>query len=156
MDQRPVVVGVDGSPSSWRALEWAAEFGHRYQVPVHGLTTWLRPATYGPPVVHTGEQRAALERRDVEAMKQPARDVLEEAIVGALGPDAQVVRLVEEGHPAAVLVAASESARLLVMGSRGLGTVRGMLLGSVSQHCVIHARCPVLVIPDEATDKKKK
>ena len=56
-----------------------------------------------------------------------------------------VSRQVVRGHPANVLVEASRGADLLVVGSRGHGTVVGMLLGSVSHHCVLHAECPVVV-----------
>jgi nucleotide-binding universal stress UspA family protein len=63
-----------------------------------------------------------------------------------LGASAPVTRRLEQGHPAIALVAASERAQLLVVGSRGHGAFAGMLLGSVSQHCVQHAHCPVVVI----------
>jgi nucleotide-binding universal stress UspA family protein len=61
-------------------------------------------------------------------------------------PEVTIVSLVVEGHAAAVLVERSEGADLLVVGTRGHGRFTGMLLGSVSEHCVIHARCPVLVV----------
>ena len=53
-----------------------------------------------------------------------------------------------EGHPAHVLIEASRGAELLVVGSRGHGAFSGMVLGSVSQHCVTQAHCPVLVLRD--------
>jgi nucleotide-binding universal stress UspA family protein len=54
---------------------------------------------------------------------------------------------VAPGHPAKVLLDAANGAELLVVGSRGHGTFAGILLGSVSQHCVQHAPCPVVVVP---------
>jgi nucleotide-binding universal stress UspA family protein len=60
-----------------------------------------------------------------------------------------VVPRVVQGHPAQVLLEAARGARLLVVGSRGYGTLAGVLLGSVSQHCVQHAPCAVLVVPAE-------
>jgi nucleotide-binding universal stress UspA family protein len=59
-----------------------------------------------------------------------------------------VERLVVEGPPGEVLLSASEGADLLVVGSRGHGTIVGILLGSVSQHCAHHAHCPVVIIPN--------
>jgi nucleotide-binding universal stress UspA family protein len=56
------------------------------------------------------------------------------------------VRQVIEGPPARVLIDASQNADLLVVGSRGHGAFAGMLIGSVSQHCVHHASCPVVVV----------
>jgi len=62
-------------------------------------------------------------------------------------PPTQVLPRVVQGHPAQVLLEAARGAQMLVVGSRGHGTLAGMLLGSVSQHCVQHAPCPVLVVP---------
>lgn len=58
-----------------------------------------------------------------------------------------VARHVAEGNAAACLLEASKGAELLVVGKRGLGGFRGLLLGSVSQQCVLHAACPVVVVP---------
>jgi nucleotide-binding universal stress UspA family protein len=59
----------------------------------------------------------------------------------------EVAIRVVEGHPVHVLMDAARKAQILVLGSRGHGTFTGILLGSVSQHCVQHAPCPVVVIP---------
>jgi nucleotide-binding universal stress UspA family protein len=64
-----------------------------------------------------------------------------------LAPSAPIVTRVVQGHPAQVLLDAARGADLLVVGSRGHGTLAGMLLGSVSQHCVQHSPCPVVVVP---------
>jgi nucleotide-binding universal stress UspA family protein len=61
-------------------------------------------------------------------------------------PDVTVTPVVVEGHPAQVMVEASRDAELLVVGSRGRGAFTGMVLGSVSQHCVQQAECPVVVV----------
>jgi nucleotide-binding universal stress UspA family protein len=60
--------------------------------------------------------------------------------------------LIEEGHPALVLVGEARYADLLVVGNRGHGEFAGMLLGSVSEYCVTHASCPVVVVPAPFTD----
>jgi nucleotide-binding universal stress UspA family protein len=69
------------------------------------------------------------------------------AFASAHARDVAVDTLLVEGHPAEALVEAGNNARLLVVGSRGLGGITGMLLGSVSSSCAHHARCPVAIVP---------
>ena len=136
-----IVVGIDGSDSSIAALGWAAKqaelTGSRLQV----IVTWEWPADFGwaPPLSpdYTPEG--------------DARRVLDEAVekVRSTHPDVDVRSIVIEGHPAPALIEASRGADLLVLGSRGHGQFVGMLLGSVSEHCVTHAHCPVLVLRDQ-------
>jgi nucleotide-binding universal stress UspA family protein len=130
----PVVVGVDGSAASRRALGWAAEYGRMTGVPVEALIAWEIPASYGIPASYD----------DVDFAQQ-ARETLDDAIRDVCGAQSPVRGRVERGHPAVLLVAASEEAQLLVVGSRGHGAFTGMLLGSVSAHCLQHAHCPVVV-----------
>jgi nucleotide-binding universal stress UspA family protein len=84
----------------------------------------------------------------VDAVHQAARDVVDRAIthVTAVGPDVVVRGETIEQNPAPSLVHASKGADLLVVGSRGLGGFKELLLGSVSQYCVHHASCPVVVV----------
>jgi nucleotide-binding universal stress UspA family protein len=132
-----IVVGVDGSASSAEALRWAAGQARLTGAELHAVMSWELPTSYawGPVMDDTdweGDTRAALE--------QAITETLDEA-------DAQrVQRHVVRGHPALALLDASEGADLLVVGSRGHGGFAGMLLGSVSQHVIAHATCPVLVI----------
>ena len=84
-------------------------------------------------------------------VSQPQRDALDmlEKFVAELDartPAVDVRTQVEKGNPAEVLIARSKEADLMVVGSRGHGGFKGMLLGSVSQHLVAHADCPVVVI----------
>jgi nucleotide-binding universal stress UspA family protein len=132
--QQPViVVGVDGSPCSLEALRWAARQAELTGAELHAVMAWSLPEIYGyVPRDFGGETREALAR----------------AVEQALGPQPRipVVCQAVEGHPAEALIDASRDAQLLVVGSHGHGSFRGMLLGSVSQHCVGHAHCPVLVM----------
>lgn len=144
MDVEPVVVGVDGSPDSKRALRWAVEYGRRFEVPVHALSTWDIPQVYGYPVTFREDEYNSFEVN--------AHTLLDETIEDVAGEESQVVKRVERGHPAIALVAASKSAQLLVVGSRGHGAFVGMLMGSVSQHCVQHAQCPVVVMRERADE----
>lgn len=144
MSVQPVVVGVDGSPDSANALRWAAEYGRRFEAPVHAVTLWEIPQASGYPAMFGESEIAELESQ--------ARSMLDETIARTLGEDSQVSAQVRQGHPARALIAASESAQLLVVGSRGHGAFVGMLIGSVSQHCVQHAHCPVVVMHTDAED----
>lgn len=129
-----IVVGLDGSPGSRAALQWAVAQAELSGATVHALMAWQLPETH------------SYTSRDTEA---DARAALDTAIDAALGPDqrARVTALVTPGRPGHVLVDASSSAQLLVVGSRGHGDLVGRLIGSVSQYCVTHASCPVVVVP---------
>jgi nucleotide-binding universal stress UspA family protein len=85
-------------------------------------------------------------------LKAGAEFILQSAVVDVLGgdPDVEVKPSVVEGHPVPALLNAAKEASLLVVGSRGHGAFTGILLGSVSQHCVTHATCPVTVVRDES------
>ena len=139
MSGEPIVVGVDGSPDSGRALEWAAEFGRRFEVPVHALAVWDLPQDFGFPMNFSEE--------DCTRLESQTRTMLQKTIREYLGEDSGVIEHVRRGHPAASLVKASEVAQLLVMGSRGHGAFVGMLVGSISQYCLHHATCPVVLMP---------
>lgn len=124
MTVAPVVAGVDGSEESRLALRWAFDYAQMSGAPVEAVIAWDIPPTYG--------WAPSYDDVDFEKMAQEA---LEKTVRGVLGDNAPVTSRVERGHPAPVLVAASERAQLLVVGSRGHGAFAGMLLGSVSQHC---------------------
>jgi nucleotide-binding universal stress UspA family protein len=135
-----IVVGVDGSPSSQQALRWAARQARLTGEELHAVSAWDYPMT--------AEWAYALERIDWPGN---TRKALDDAITASLHPDEadRVQRSVVHGYPARVLLDAAADVDLLVVGSRGRGGVVGMLLGSVSQHVVTHARCPVVVVRDE-------
>ncbi len=132
-----IVVGIDGSASSMAALGWAVGQAELTGAAIEAVTTWEWPSTYGAALV-------------VPTDYDPAADagaVLEDALapIRAVHPAVEMRTVVVEGHPAPALVTASRGADLLVVGSRGHGEFAGMLLGSVSEHCVTNAHCPVLV-----------
>jgi nucleotide-binding universal stress UspA family protein len=134
-----VVVGVDSSDGSAVALRWALEQAHLRGEPLTALLAWS----------YLDELHRAEDGRLVAPCHEAdAADVLERALVGALGAAGAVAverRLVCD-HPASALVEASATASLLVVGARGLGRFRSMLLGSVSSACLHHATCPVAVV----------
>ena len=137
-----IVAGVDGSPSSLSALRWANRQAGLTGATVDAMISWHYPVSdggYGWGPMGTG---TAFD------FKENAEKVLADAIGKAYDPDSGVpVRArVVEGNAAQVLLDASDGADLLVVGNRGHGGFTEALLGSVSQHCVHHAHCPVVVI----------
>lgn len=135
-----IVVGVDGSTSSLAAVRWGAEQATLLGRDLELVTAWEWPMNYGAPVLLPDDYNP----------EKDALRLLEEAEAEARAghPDLTVRKEVREGHPAPVLVDASIGATMLVVGSRGHGAFVGMVLGSVSEHCVTNAKCPVLVIRD--------
>ena len=144
-----IVVGVDGSEGSVRALRWAVEEARLRDAQLRVVHAWYVPLilsapsdeTFGipPPASSLNEVRTALARE--------ADKVLARSLQSTGSDDVQVVGEVVEGKPAPVLTEAAADAVLLVVGSRGLGGFTGLLLGSVSQQCAHHARCPLVVVP---------
>lgn len=139
-----IVVGVDGSDSSRNALNWAYEEAAQHGASLTVVTTWHPPAMpMTPPYGSLPPEGYG---------DQPRREALDllERFTSELVPKDPVVDVrtsVEEGrNPAEALIERSKEADLLVVGSRGHGGFVGMLLGSISQHLVAHAECPVVVV----------
>ena len=137
-NERFIVVGVDGSEPSLKALRWAAQQARLTGATLRVLTTWeVATGTGWVPTFPVDYDPQAV-----------ARQALDEAITETLGadPDVAVERIVKEGHAAPVLLAAAKDADLLVVGSHGHGAFAGMLIGSVSEHLVRHAPCAIVVV----------
>jgi nucleotide-binding universal stress UspA family protein len=136
-----IVVGVDGSACARAALRFALHEARIRGARLRAVSAWHVPlGAYGAGLAPTPESL-------VEDCEEAAHDVLEQALasVGDLG-GVEIEGVVREGHPAHVLVEETHDADLLVVGSRGLGGFRELLLGSVSQQCAHHARCPVVIV----------
>jgi nucleotide-binding universal stress UspA family protein len=141
-----IIVGIDGSGHSRRALEWAISEAAARQVPLTVLTVYRAVAGYlGEPVQYVGDAELT-ERARGEAQKE-TDGVLDE-FAGSQKPSV-TVRAVT-GMPAQELLAAAEGADLLVVGARGAGGFKRLLLGSVSTQVTHHAHCPVVVVRDKA------
>jgi len=138
-----VVVGVDGSARSARALELAAREAERHATLLHVVHAfpWLARA-HGWEFAPEAGAMSVAERVVADAVDQVR------ATHGGLSVTGQVV----VDDPAVVLVEASQRAALVVIGARGLGRVAGQLLGSVSQKVAAHAHGPVLVVREHAPD----
>ncbi|MGW6912818.1 universal stress protein [Kitasatospora sp. NPDC054939] len=138
-----VVVGVDGSPLSHAAVRWAAGLALLTGRPLEAVTVWEFPSLYG-------EHGLALPLLDGFEAERSAARILDEALAATLRPGAPaaVRRRLRAGPPGPTLVTTAEGAAALVLGSRGYGAPAGALLGSVTQYCLHHARCPVVVVKD--------
>ncbi|GEO94561.1 universal stress protein [Kocuria turfanensis] len=135
-----VVVGVDGSEQSVEALRWAARIAPALGASIKVVGAWDYPPEYAGYVPLGSDNFDEVTRKRVD-----------KAIHQAFGEDVPegLTTTVEFGHPSKVLVRESEDASMLVVGRRGHGGFRGLLLGSVSAACVSHASCPVLVIHED-------
>jgi nucleotide-binding universal stress UspA family protein len=131
-----IVVGVDGSPSSLDALRWALGQARLDGGTVEAVTAWSAPSALGGYPISAEEDW----EKDGEQALDTALSEVGDAEVDGVG------RFVLPGHPAAVLLDRAAGADLLVVGNRGHGGFTGMLLGSVTQHVVAHAPCPVVVV----------
>jgi nucleotide-binding universal stress UspA family protein len=131
-----IVVGIDGSAASIEALAWAGRQAHLTQATLELSMTWDWPTTYGWAPLPEGYDPS---EGMPEILAKAAGDLR------AKYPDIEITTRLAQGHPAPLLVEASNGADLLVVGSRGHGEFVGMLIGSVSEYCVTNAQCPVLV-----------
>lgn len=142
-----IVVGVDGSDSSKAALRWAVHQAELTDSQVEAVIAWQYPPMIGG--FGFGPVSAAALNFDEIATKALS-DAIAEVVVDSARP-VHISTAVIEGHPAQVLLRAGEGADLLVVGSRGHGGFAGALLGSVSQHCVHHAPCPLIIVRARAS-----
>ena len=138
-----VVVGIDGSPAAQTALAWAADAAARRDAPLHVVQAYVWPI-YPPPLVPGSEFVAA-----GEAGERLAQETLEHALdaVAAQTAGLEVSSEIARGPSAEVLLkAAAQDTALLVVGSRGRGGFRSLLLGSTSMEVAAKSPCPVAVI----------
>lgn len=149
-----IVVGVDGSAGAARALEWAVAEARLRDASLHVVHAWMLPLIDAIPEAWVlGSPQVDPSDEEVHAhLAAAARNVLDEALdrVRALEPELEVVGELTEMRAAPALIAAADDAELLVVGSRGRGGFKGLLLGSVSAQCVHHAPCPVAIVPSDA------
>jgi nucleotide-binding universal stress UspA family protein len=133
-----IVVGVDGSPAAAEALEWAVAEARATGARVEAVYAW-DPS----PIVAAGSPPA-----DWRPLRLAAEDHAAEIVRGAVGdePGVAVVPRMVIGRAAEILVDESTRADLLVVGSRGIGGLEGIELGSVSHHCAARAECPLVIV----------
>ena len=170
-----IVVGVDASPGALLALTWAAdearlrlatlEVVHAYHGQALAAPLYF-PSREALPGQATGgqlppdQERAETAQEQAEfqaAVRRQAEDLLDH-LLGELRDSVKGIdvrrTVVEDRNPAEALLQLSDDADLLVVGSRGRGGFSSLLLGSVSHAVVLHGRCPVVVVPSGAAERK--
>lgn len=141
--ERTIVVGVDGSDTSRHALAWAGAVARRIGARIQPVSAWDYPAVAVLPFP------AGLPVPPEDAMQadhEAGAAMTIESTTGLAGVDV-LDPIVARGSGGRVLCDAAIGADLLVVGSRGLGAIKSLVMGSVSGYCVNHAPCPVAVVP---------
>jgi nucleotide-binding universal stress UspA family protein len=133
-----IVVGIDGSEPSQLALRWAAEEAKLRGTPLHIVHSWEFP-----PMPQSIE---ALERAASRDLAESSHEVLAQAAASVAGAGLEITTELSNELPARALIGESKEAEMLVVGSRGRGGFKGLLLGSVSQQCANHAACPIVIV----------
>ena len=139
-----VVVGVDGSAESFGALRVAIDEAARRGTALRVVAAWEVGTMWSDMYTLTGPEKNSVRARLAQAVADAVAEARGEVEVDQ-GPT--ITTDVVEGAPSDLLVTAAGDAELLVVGSRGYGAIRGLLLGSVALRCIVHAPCPVLVVP---------
>lgn len=143
MQDYRIVVGVDGSEGSLRALRWAVQEAHTRGGIVRAVTTYDWAGNEASLLTGPGPQFERLH----------AEDLLDSALDGIRReyPDVPITAELQMGHASHKLAEAAEDANLLVLGSHGHSQLRHAILGSVSEGCIQRADCPVVIIPTPHT-----
>lgn len=140
-----IVVGIDGSVASRKALTWAAQEAKLRNVALHVVHTWPPPYAVGGLTARMSDKYVA----DTEKGERRVAEDLFERELAATGIEASGVRIereLVEGPAAPTLLAAAQSAELLVIGSSRHGSLAGLVLGAVGQECAQHAPCPLVIV----------
>lgn len=140
-----VVVAVDGSPAANAAVAWAANTALKRGIDLKLVTSYTLPTfLYAEGMIPPQEL--------FDELQQECQEKIDAAREIALGvaPDIAIGHLIAEGSPIDMLLDLSQTATMVVMGSRGLGGLSGMVMGSVSAAVVSHADCPVVVVREDS------
>lgn len=139
-----VVVAVDGSSASKNAVRWAANTALKRGVPLRLAAAYTMPQfLYAEGMVPPQELFDELQNETMEKIEE-SRTIAHE-----IAPDIKIGYTIAEGSPIDMLLEMSDNVTMLVMGSRGLGGLSGMVMGSVSGAVVSHAHCPVVVVRED-------
>ena len=134
---RKLVVGVDGSDGSTKALDWAIAEAVRSPASLELVTAWMFPMALGYVFAKTPDE-----------VRQQVQQIIDISVsrVAAIAPNVSVRSILREAEAGPALVELSTGADLLVVGSRGHGGLREMLLGSVGTYCARHSHCSTVIV----------
>ena len=135
-----IIVGIDGSPGAQDALDFALQEARMRGADVRVVAAWDIPGAVYAGAYGLGDAELSGQ------LEQAARDNAARALEHADVEGVEIRTVFREGNPARVLVEEAGDADLLVVGSRGLGGFRSLLLGSVGQQCAHHAPCPLVIV----------
>jgi nucleotide-binding universal stress UspA family protein len=140
-----IIVGIDGSGHSRKALEWAMNEAAAHEAPLTVLT--VHPAIagyYGGVMTYPGDQD------DTEKAREAAQAETDKVLAGLGGPRPESVTVkAVHGFVVEEIIKAAGDADMLVLGSRGAGGFARLIMGSTSSQVVQHAPCPVTIVPHE-------
>lgn len=133
-----IVVGVDGSESSVKALQEGRRIAEALGAPLEAVAVWQQ----------THSMYDFYQSQSGWTPEKEIEKLLMDASKAAFGDDqpSRLTKTILQGTPTKALIRHSAGAEMLVLGSRGHGGFAGLLLGSVSSACVAHAACPVLIV----------
>lgn len=138
---KTIIVAVDGSDASNQAVRWAANAALKRKQPLQLVTAYIMPQfMYADGMVPPQELYDELEGEATQKLENARK------IVQDFSAEVEVSQVVKESAPIDLLLELSDSAEMIVMGSRGLGGLSGLVMGSVSSAVVSHANCPVVVV----------
>jgi nucleotide-binding universal stress UspA family protein len=142
-----IIVGIDSSHHSERALEWAMKEAALRHQPLKVLAVHPAIAGWtGHGVSYPGDAEL------LESTRTAAKETTDKVLAGLGGPRPESVTVeAVSGIPAEVLVAAAADADMIVVGSRGTGGFARLTMGSVSDQVARHAKCPVVIVPASET-----
>jgi nucleotide-binding universal stress UspA family protein len=136
---KTIVVGIDGSEGSVQALRWAVTESKLHGAKIRAVASWEPPYMYGE-----GAMLLSLDQFEAETRARLSNTINEAAADQA--DRERIEQVVVCGHPSSILEVESKDCDLIVVGARGHGGFVGLLLGSVSDQIVKHAKCPVVVV----------
>lgn len=149
LDPRPVLTGHDGSVNSEKAVFWAADIANANRRPLRILTSYSLPMLVGVGAT-AGYLAPVLTSQEVHEIDLKHREMLESiaARVKEIHPDLRIETFLDQGAPAPSLLKAAEDVSMIVLGTRGVGSAQGLLMGSVSYAVAHRAKCPVMLVPE--------